>query len=76
MDAFESSVNNIKIVQNSGKKSVLPPRQVEKTAADPFLHLSKKLPLPKALFTQDILTHNISIKRYCDKNIFLRHGSL
>jgi len=27
----------------------------------------------KALFTQDILTHNIAIKRYCDKNIFLSH---
>ncbi len=24
-----------------------------------------------ALFTQDILTHNIAIKRYCNKNIFL-----
>ena len=22
----------------------------------------------KALFTRDILTHNIAIKRYCDKN--------
>ncbi len=25
--------------------------------------------LGKALFTQDILTHNIAIKRYCNKNI-------
>jgi hypothetical protein len=30
----------------------------------------------KALFTRDILTHNISIKRYCDKKIFLSHGFL
>jgi len=30
----------------------------------------------KVLFTRDILTHNIEIKRYCDKKIFLRHGSL
>jgi hypothetical protein len=26
---------------------------------------------PKALFTSDILAHNIAIKRYCDKNKFL-----
>jgi len=26
--------------------------------------------ISKALFTQDILTHNIVIKLYCDKNIF------
>jgi len=25
---------------------------------------------PKALFTRDILTHNIAIKRYCDKKTF------
>ncbi len=30
----------------------------------------------KALFTQDILTHNIAIKRYCDKKIFLRQLTL
>jgi len=30
----------------------------------------------KALFTRDILTHNIAIKRYFDKNIFLSHGCL
>jgi len=29
-----------------------------------------------ALFTRDILTDNIAIKRYCDKNIFLRHRYL
>jgi len=29
----------------------------------------------KALFTRDILAHNIAIKRYCNKNIFLSHGS-
>ena len=28
----------------------------------------------KALFTRDILAHNISIKRYWDKKIFLSHG--
>jgi len=32
--------------------------------------------LPQALFTRDILAHNIAIKRYCDKKIFLGHGSL
>jgi len=26
---------------------------------------------PKALFTPDILAHNIAIKRYCDKKTFL-----
>jgi hypothetical protein len=31
---------------------------------------------PKALFTRDILMHNIATKRYCDKNIFLSHGCL
>jgi hypothetical protein len=30
----------------------------------------------KALFKRDILTHNIAIKRYYDKNIFLSHGYL
>ncbi len=30
----------------------------------------------KALFTRDILAHNIAIKRYWDKNIFLSHGYL
>jgi hypothetical protein len=30
----------------------------------------------KALFTQDILTRNIAIKRYCNNNIFLSHGYL
>jgi len=30
----------------------------------------------KALFTRDNLTHNIAIKRYCDKKIFLRHRLL
>jgi len=30
----------------------------------------------EALFTRDILTRNIAIKRYCDKKIFLRHGTL
>jgi len=29
----------------------------------------------KALFTRDIFAHNIEIKRYWDKNIFLNHGS-
>jgi len=29
-----------------------------------------------ALFTRDILTHNIAIKRYCDKKIFLSQGCL
>ncbi len=29
-----------------------------------------------SLFTRDILTHNIAIKRYCDKKIFLSHGYL
>ncbi len=29
-----------------------------------------------ALFTRDIFAHNIAIKRYCNKNIFLSHGSL
>jgi len=28
----------------------------------------------KASFTRDILAHNIAIKRYCDKKIFLSHG--
>ncbi len=28
----------------------------------------------KALFTRDILAHNIAIKRYCNKKIFLSHG--
>jgi hypothetical protein len=37
---------------------------------------SVKITQLKALYTRDILTHNIAIKRYCDKNIFLRHGSL
>ncbi len=32
------------------------------------------VPQCKALFTRDILTHNIAIKRYCDKKIFLGHG--
>ncbi len=32
-------------------------------------HVLFELPL-KALFTRDILTHNIEIKRYCNKNIF------
>ncbi len=27
-----------------------------------------------ALFTRDIFTHNIAIKRYCDKKIFSGHG--
>jgi len=27
----------------------------------------------KALFTRDIFAHNIAIKRYCDKKIFLSH---
>jgi hypothetical protein len=36
----------------------------------------KKLLLITALFTWDILKHNISIKRYCGKNIFLSHGYL
>ena len=30
--------------------------------------------LIKALVTLDILAHNISIKRYCDKKIILSHG--
>ncbi len=30
----------------------------------------------QALFTQDILTHNIAIKRYCDKKTFSRHRFL
>jgi len=33
--------------------------------------MAKKKITIKALFTRDILTHNIAIKRYCDKkNIF------
>ncbi len=28
----------------------------------------------KALFTWDILAHNIAIKRFCNKNLFLSHG--
>ncbi len=28
----------------------------------------------KGLYTLDILTHNIAIKKYCDKKIFLDHG--
>jgi len=31
------------------------------------------LTICKALFTRDILTHNIAMKRYCDKKIFSRH---
>jgi len=30
--------------------------------------------IPKALFTRGIFTHNIAIKRYCDKKIFSGHG--
>ncbi len=30
--------------------------------------------LVKAWLTRDILTHNIAIKRYCNKKIFLSHG--
>jgi hypothetical protein len=41
---------------------------VKSTLAD---HVCK---FSKALFTRDILVHNIVIKRYCDKNIFLSHG--
>jgi hypothetical protein len=29
----------------------------------------------KGLYTLDIYAHNIAIKRYCNKNIFLGHGS-
>ncbi len=28
----------------------------------------------RALFTRDILAHNIAIKRYCDKKLLLSHG--
>ncbi len=34
--------------------------------------VSRVLFQPQALFTQDILMHNIMIKRYCNKKIFLK----
>ncbi len=37
------------------------------------IDLSLKSSHCKASFTRDILTHNIAIKRYCDKKIFLSH---
>ena len=41
-----------------------------------FFLRSVKICPSKALFTRDILTHNIAIKRYYDKNIFLSHWFL
>ena len=34
----------------------------------------KQLVTNKALFTQEILAHNVAIKRYWDRKIFLNHG--
>jgi len=41
-----------------------------------FSETNENLKNIKGLYTLDILTNNIAIKRYCDKKIILCHGCL
>jgi hypothetical protein len=64
-------LNNVTIYQNYQFVKVFETQVVVSTSGaiqlirDTFQHF-----LSKGLYTRDILTHNIAIKRYCDKKYF------